>query len=136
VILTDTGPLVALSDEDDLHHRNCVNLLRQFPEQPLLSTMSCFTEAMYLLHRYGGYPAQATLWELYDAGLLMLHQSGSEELRYMSELMAKYRDLPMDLADASLIAASEALGIRRIFTLDQDFRIYRFVDGSSVEVIP
>ncbi len=50
--------------------------------------------------------------------------------------MAKYHDLPMDLADASLIAAAEQLNLRRIFTLDRHFRIYQFADGSTVDVIP
>jgi predicted nucleic acid-binding protein len=54
----------------------------------------------------------------------------------MAELMAKYQDLPMDFADASLVAAAEVLGVRRVFTLDGDFHVYRFADGASVEVIP
>lgn len=45
-------------------------------------------------------------------------------------------DLPMDFADASLLAAAERLGTRRIFTLDRDFHVYRFGDGKAVEVVP
>ncbi|MGE3595451.1 MAG: hypothetical protein AB7N70_07850 [Dehalococcoidia bacterium] len=41
----------------------------------------------------------------------------------MAELMEKYQDRPMDLADASLVAAAERLEQRRIFTLDDDFHI-------------
>lgn len=51
-------------------------------------------------------------------------------------LMDKYRDLPMDLADASLIAAAEKLGTSCVFTIDSDFRVYRFADHSAVEVVP
>lgn len=41
--------------------------------------------------------------------------------------MEKYADLPMDLADASLIILSEHLGHGRILTVDQrDFSIYRW----------
>lgn len=54
----------------------------------------------------------------------------------MPELMAKYHDLPMDLADASLVAAAEQLGIKTIFTIDSDFQIYRTIDGSSLDLIP
>ena len=54
----------------------------------------------------------------------------------MTELMGKYRDLPMDLADTSLIAAAEQLGTRRVFTLDKHFTIDGFADASAVEVIP
>jgi predicted nucleic acid-binding protein len=54
----------------------------------------------------------------------------------MQELMDKYRDRPMDLADASLVAAAEFLGCGDIFTLDGDFRIYRLKQGSAFNVIP
>jgi len=42
----------------------------------------------------------------------------------------------MDLADASLVAVAERLGIKRLFTLDSDFYIYRLADGSALECIP
>jgi hypothetical protein len=53
----------------------------------------------------------------------------------MSELMEIYRDRPMDLADAPIVAA-EHLGMRRLFTLDRDFYIYRLADGSALDVAP
>ena len=54
----------------------------------------------------------------------------------MAVLMGKYQDLPMDLADASIISAAERLETRRVFTLDRDFLVYRFADGSAVDVVP
>ena len=50
--------------------------------------------------------------------------------------MARYRDTPMDLADASLIALAERLALRRVFSLDSDFYVYRLRDGSALDVIP
>lgn len=50
--------------------------------------------------------------------------------------MDKYRDQPMDLADASLVAAVEHLGLRRVFTIDRDFHVYRLADGSALELVP
>ena len=136
MILTDTGPLVALVNRNDPNHGLCLHAAQNLPRGPLLVTWPCFTEAMYLLHRAGGYPAQAALWLLQEAGRLTLHDAGESELKRMAELMAKYHDLPMDLADASVVAAAERLGTRRVFTLDRDFRVYRFADGAAVEVIP
>ena len=43
--------------------------------------------------------------------------------------MEKYSDLPMDLADASLMALAEARQIREIISLDADFSIYRTLKG-------
>ncbi len=54
----------------------------------------------------------------------------------MVALMDKYRDLPMDLADASLVAAAEALGSRSVFTLDRHFHAYRLINGSALQVVP
>jgi predicted nucleic acid-binding protein len=46
------------------------------------------------------------------------------------ELMDRYADHPMDLADASLITAAEALGTQKIFTIDRkDFETYRIRRG-------
>ena len=50
--------------------------------------------------------------------------------------MERYRNLPMDLADASVVAVAESFGVRRVFTLDGDFRVYRLADGSALEVFP
>ena len=52
------------------------------------------------------------------------------------ELMERYQNVPMDIADASLVAIAELLKMRRIFTLDSDFRIYRTASGAAFETIP
>jgi predicted nucleic acid-binding protein len=90
---------------------------------------------MYLLGSVGGYQYQAELWRLWQAGRLALHDLNSSELQRMSTLMEKYRDTPMDLADASLVVVAESLTLRRVFTLDRDFYIYRLADGTALEVI-
>jgi len=50
--------------------------------------------------------------------------------------MEKYRDVPMDLADASLVALAEERGLRRIFTLDHDFEVYRINGRLTFETVP
>lgn len=91
---------------------------------------------MYLVFRTGGFPAQAVLWRLYAARRLQLHTLTGSEVDRMAGLMEQYRDRPMDLADASIVAAAESLGIRRVFALDHDFYIYRLADGSALDVVP
>jgi predicted nucleic acid-binding protein len=53
----------------------------------------------------------------------------------MDALMAKYQNVPMDAADASLVAVAESRGFRRLFSIDSDFYIYRLADGSVLEVV-
>jgi uncharacterized protein len=134
--LTDTGPLVALLDADDSSHAACMAAAGRLPSGPLLTTWVCFTEAMYLLSSVGGYRYQAALWALRAAGRLALHDLTSAEADRMAMLMARYRDTPMDLADASLVAVAESQGLRRVFTIDSDFYVYRLADGSALDVVP
>lgn len=136
MILTDTGPLVALVNRNDPNHQRCLDVTKQLPATPLVTTWPCLTEAMYLVFQAGGYPAQAALWRWRTAGRLSLHECAASDVDQMAALMEKYKDLPMDLADASLIVAAERLSMRRIFTLDSDFYVYRLSDGSALERLP
>lgn len=134
--LIDTGLLVALLNRNDPNHNACAEATKTLTSGPLVTTWPCFTEAMYLIYRAGGYAGQEALWRLIEAGRLLLHGLIEAEATRIAELMGKYQDLPMDFADASLIAAAERLNTRRIFTLDRDFYVYRFADGTAVEVVP
>jgi predicted nucleic acid-binding protein len=133
--LTDTGPLVGIIDADDKHQAACEAELPRL-NSPMVTPWPCFTEAMYLLGESLGYSGQDDLWELVDKGLLVIHESSSAERLRMRELMATYKDTPMDLADASLVAAAEVLGVRRIFTGDSDFVVYRLPGKQSFDIIP
>jgi len=136
VILTDTGPLIALLDKRDNYHKNCVRVLGTLPPEPMLTTWPCFTEAMHILGSVGGYRYQSILWKLVEDMNLAIHDLTFSEINKMNSLMEKYQNVPMDLADASLIALAESMKFRKIFTIDSDFRIYRLSDGSALEIIP
>lgn len=101
-----------------------------------MTTWPCFTEAMYMLGREGGYLYQESLWAMRRKGRLQLLDLTPEEADRMDALMALYSNVPMDLADASLVAVAEARNLRRLFTIDSDFYIYRLADGSILEMIP
>ncbi len=132
-MLVDAGPLVALIDADDRHHERCIEVLRTLDE-PLVSVWPAYTEAMYLL---GSWRAQDALWELVDREIIGLLQPEARDLERTRELMKKYRDLPMDLADAMLVALAERERITRIFTLDRrDFELYRPMRIGRFQIIP
>lgn len=134
-MLTDTGPLVALLDDNDLFYRPCLAVLSNLPRGPLLTTWPCFTETMYLLGVVGGYRYQNALWQLRRDGRLILVDTTDKDADRMDALMAQYTNVPMDLADASLAAVAESRGYRRVFTIDNDFYVYRLADGSFLEVV-
>ena len=136
MILTDAGPLIALLTPSDPYHARCTALTRNLQSEAMLTTWVCFTEAMYFLGETGGYRLQKDLWNLQSNGRLALHILSEPEMRRMQALMDQYRDTPMDLANASLIAIAESLGLRQVFTTDSDFFVYRLTDGSALEVVP
>ena len=136
MILTDAGPLIALLTPSDPYHALCTALTPSLQSEAMLTTWVCFTEAMYFLGETGGYRLQDALWNLQRSRRLELHILSEPEIRQMQALMEQYRDTPMDLADASLIAVAESLGLRQVFTTDSDFYVYRLTDGSALEVVP
>ncbi|HEX6036888.1 type II toxin-antitoxin system VapC family toxin [Longimicrobium sp.] len=134
--LTDTGPLVALLDRDDQHYASCMAATDGLGPGPMVTTWPCFTEAMHLLGKHGGHRYQSALWRLYFARHVVIHELSQPEIDRAAGLMEKYSNVPMDLADASLVAVAESHAVRRVFTTDGDFRIYRLADGSAFEPIP
>ena len=133
-VLVDAGPLVALIDRGDDHHQRCVDALRGIRD-PLMTVWPAVTEAMYLLGP--SWPAQAALWEMVESEAVALLPLDGDDVPRMAELMRKYKDLPMDLADAALVRVAERERIRHVFTLDQrDFRVYRPTGLGRLSLLP
>jgi predicted nucleic acid-binding protein len=135
VTLTDAGPLIAIIDADEPDHDACLQALDELT-LPLVTTWPAFTEAMYLLAKAGGIGAQNALWKLVQTGRLVIAELSESVLDRSARLMDQYSDNPMDLAAATLVALAEEQGQRRVFTLDDDFRVYRIRGRQHFETIP
>ena len=123
MILVDAGPLIALIHEDDNEHRRSREAFIAMDE-PLGTVWPAIAEAMHLLSF--SWRAQDALWEMIQSGAVQILSLGIDDIPRMRELMRKYRDLPMDFADAGLVRVAERERLRRIFTLDRrDFQVYR-----------
>jgi len=134
MILIDTGPVVAILDKDDQYHALCLETLKRVQE-PLLTTWPVITECFYLLDFSP--EVQESLWLFIERGGLEISPLEKEHYPLCRDLMRRYKDLPMDLADATLVALAEASGISRVFTLDQkDFSLYRFRQTRRFTLIP
>jgi predicted nucleic acid-binding protein len=136
VILTDTGPVVALLDRRDPRHELCFSTAIALDGEVLVTTWASFTESMHLLGKKGGFAFQSLLWEMHGHGDLVTLDLTQAQVQRTAELMSAFRDAPMDLADATLLAIAESHGFRTIFTLDQGFRFFTLADGSVLEIIP
>ena len=134
--LCDASPLFALVDTRQAEaNKRCKLALRRL-RKPLITSWPAFTEAMYLVNRVGGWPLERLLWRYVLSGQLLIHIPSEAEIQRTAELMEQYRDTPMDLADASLVAAAETLDLSRIFTLDSDFFVYQRKGSIPFEVVP
>ena len=90
---------------------------------------------MYLLRIFD--PLQEALWQFLESGTLGIADLDADDCERMRSLMRKYRDLPMDLADAALVAVAERERISRIFTIDRrDFEVYRPAGIRRFEILP
>ena len=102
----------------------------------MVTTWPVLTEAMYLLGDAGGWLAQQALWGMIDREALVLAELQPADIVRARALMEKYRDAPMDIADATLVAVAEARGLKRVFTLDSDFGVYRLRGREAFELVP
>jgi uncharacterized protein len=121
-VLVDAGPLVAFLSHGDGHHRWAEALFAQL-RPPLLTSEPVITEAAYLVTAYGG-PEVAVL-ELIQRGIVKVEFDVQSHIGPLMGLMQRYSNLPMSLADASLVQMTELNNRTRVLTLDNDFLIYR-----------
>ncbi len=120
--LIDAGPLIALFNPRDADHPLCRQFFEGFSGR-LVSTWPVLTECAYMLSKTAN--AQRSLLQWVENGGLDVRHMHVEHVRSMLTYTQKYHDLPMDLADASLVALSIETGITDIASIDSDFDIYR-----------
>ncbi|GIL24596.1 MAG: pilus biogenesis protein [Bacteroidota bacterium] len=120
--LIDAGPLIALFDQSDQYHLQAVSFLKNF-KGTLFTTWPVITEASHLLSF--SVKAQIALLEWINRGGLYLIEIEDYHIVRLIELSEKFKDVPMDLADATLIVAAETNNIKEIATIDSDFYVYR-----------
>ena len=129
--LCDAGPLVALFDPRDAEHVRCRAALDAFDGR-LLTTWPVLTEVSHFLSGV----QQPRLWDFVMMGGVLVVDLLSKDVARLRALTAKYADLPMDLADASLVIIAERLRVQMIFTLDAHFHAYRLHGNRSFHVVP
>ncbi len=122
-ILLDTGAFVALVDRSEQRHEDCVAVLEGWAG-PVVTTEAVLTETLYLVGPQ--WRDQKICLEFLARGAFQLVPSTQVSLRRVATLMEKYRDVPMDFADATLVVLGEELQTDLVFTLDRDgFSTYR-----------
>jgi predicted nucleic acid-binding protein len=133
-LILDTGPLVALIDRGETRHQDCVEAMESWTGT-ILSTEAVLTEALHLLGP--SRRARDACLDFFLRGAVLLTPASLESLARVRVLMEKYADLPMDYADATLVALAEDLGTDRVFTLDRrGLSVFRASGTRPFHVIP
>jgi uncharacterized protein len=133
MIIVDTGFWLALANRNDSYHIQATTVLANLNE-PLITTWAVITETCYLLLTTMGNNTQVSFINNLFLGGFTVFDLQPHHGKRICELMEKYADLPMDLADASLIVLAEQLGHGRILSIDfRDFNAYRWKNRHPFE---
>ncbi len=133
-LLLDTGAFVALVDRSEARHADCVAVLERWTGA-IVTTEAVLTETLYLVGP--AWAAQRICLEFFLRGAFVLVPSSRQSLTRVAALMEKYRDVPMDFADATLVVLGEELHTDQVFTLDRrGFSVFRLYGRQPFHVAP
>jgi hypothetical protein len=136
LILLDTSGLLAAIDASQRHHAECMHALSKV-SAPLLLSPFVLAELDYLLMRYMGYRAQAAVIGEVARGAYQLEPFDASDIERAGEMMEKYADLELGLADASLVVLAERHATGRVLTLDRrHFQALRFAGRRRFRLLP
>ena len=124
-VIIDTGPLVSFLVKEETHHQWVVEQFQRLPA-PFLTCEAVLTEAFFLVRKLPH--GTARFFALIKSGLLHIDFSIIAEGAALEKLVQRYANVPMSLADACLVRLAKLNPQTVVFTLDQDFQIYR-LDG-------
>jgi predicted nucleic acid-binding protein len=130
--LVDTGPIVALIEDRDAHHDWALEQTRHAPAT-VRTCEAVVTEALFLLKRHGR--NEEGVFALLESGHLQCDFGFRDERREVQELMQRYREQPMSFADACLVRMAELEPEASIWTLDEDFRVYRRFGRQTLSLV-
>lgn len=129
-VIVDAGPLVALLNRSDTHHKWVVQQLGDI-QPPMLTCEAVLAEATYLTRAVPG--ARAALIEMLGEGFLSIGIALADHHSTILTMVRRYTDVPMSLADACLVRLAELYPQSPVLTLDSDFVVYR---KNGRQVIP
>lgn len=130
--LIDAGPLIALFDRSDQYHLQAVRFIKEY-QGILWTTWPVVTEVSHMLTFNTTVQINFLTW--IQRGGLKIFDLGESHLFRLIELTEKFNDVPMDLADASLIVTSEETNFNEIVSIDSDFYIYRNIRNQYLKNI-
>jgi uncharacterized protein len=121
-IAVDAGPLIALFRESDRYHKTAMTFLERTEGSTLVTNLLVVGEVAAILGKRHADLVAALNWVVDN---IEIDQHAGSDLAAAIEIVQKYKDLPADLADVSLVALCERHGINTVASVDRDFDVYR-----------
>jgi predicted nucleic acid-binding protein len=138
-VLVDSGPLVALFNRSDAWHERVLLWIQANSQARMLTTWPVLTEVCALLARRIANEAALDFLRWASEGALVLDAPSAEDLSdtlgNVLRISECFRDLPFDLADASIAEAALRHGIQHVLTIDSDFDVYRDAKGKALRPV-
>jgi predicted nucleic acid-binding protein len=131
-VLLDAGPLIGYLNRKDQFHGWAVESWASLTE-PVWTCEAVLSEAIFNLQAEE-MPLDSILHYL-ESGIIRLDFSMEENRADVLNLLRKYADQPMSLADACLVRMAELNDNCQVFTTDKDFLIYRRKGRSVIPLL-
>lgn len=122
-------PLIALFDKNDKYHKIVLHFLEGFQGE-FITTWSVITEVTHMLDFNLNVQIDFLKW--IELGAMTIYNIEQQELREIIRMMSKYTDVPMDLADSTLMYVAQKENIQNIVSIDSDFDIYRTIKKQAL----
>ena len=127
--IIDSGPLIALFDRSDKYHNDVLNFMKEYKGK-LITSWAVITEVSHMLDF--NLQVQIDFLKWCEVGGIEVYDITQDEISNIRVMMEKYIDIPMDLADGTLMYIANKQNIKNIVSIDSDFDIYRTLKKQSL----
>jgi len=127
--IIDSGPLIALFNNSDKYHQKVLKFMENF-EGELITTWAVITEVTHMLDF--NLKVQIDFLKWIELGGITIYDITQKDLTSIIKMMTKYTNVPMDLADSTLMLVAQQNNIKDIISIDSDFDIYRTIKKQSL----
>ena len=127
--IIDSGPLIALFDGSDKYHNDILTFMKAYKGK-LITSWAVITEVSHMLDF--NLQVQIDFLKWCEVGGIEVYNITQDEISNIRVMMEKYIDIPMDLADATLMYIANKENIKNIVSIDSDFDIYRTLKKQSL----
>ncbi|MBP7770035.1 MAG: PIN domain-containing protein [Aliarcobacter sp.] len=128
--IIDSGPLIALFDRSDKYHKSVLDFMKSYKGKLIIS-WAVITEVSHMLDF--NLHVQIDFLKWCEIGGVEVYNISQDEISNIRIMMEKYIDIPMDLADGTLMYIANKENIKNIVSIDSDFDIYRTLKKQSLD---